>query len=110
MPWDEALWDGALRDYVRATIRLRHAHPALRRGTYRALLAKGELFAFERDYQGERLLVAFNTAQDESTLHLPVNPAPRLAEFAFGEGRVAVEGGAVAVTLPGRSGAVLRLL
>ncbi len=109
MPWDEQRWDAALRDYVRATIRLRHAHPALRRGTYRALLAKGELFAFERDYQGERLLVAFNTAQDESTLHLPVNPAPRLAEFAFGEGRVAVEGGKVAVTLPGRSGAVLRV-
>jgi glycosidase len=109
MIWDEQRWDGALRDYVRATIGLRRAHPALRRGTYRLLLAEGELLAYERDYQGERLVAAFNAAQDERTLRLPLNPAPGPVEFVFGAGHAGVEGSEIEVRLPARSGAVLRL-
>jgi len=109
MPWDERQWDIALRDYIRAAIQLRHAHPALRRGTYRTTLAKGELFAYERAYEGQHLVVTFNTAQSERQLHLSLADPVQRATLLFGEGQEQIAGGVLTVTLPARTGAVWQI-
>ncbi len=110
MPWDERQWDMALRDYVRATIHLRHAHPALRRGTYRTALAEGELFAYERVYEGQRFAVTFNTAQTERQLRLSLAAPAQEATLTFGQGWAHIENGTVIVTLPARTGAVWHIV
>ncbi len=110
MPWDERQWDTALRDYIRAAIQLRHAHPALRRGTYRTALAEGELFAYERVYEGQRFAVTFNTAQTERQLRLSLAAPAQQATLTFGQGRAHIHNGTVVVTLPARTGAVWHIV
>jgi glycosidase len=110
MPWDERQWDSALRDYIRAAIQLRHAHPALRRGTYRTILAEGELFAYERAYERQRFVVTFNTAQSERQLRLALADPVQRATLLFGEGQEEqIAGGVLTVTLPARTGAVWQI-
>lgn len=109
MPWDEGQWDTALRDYVRATIRLRHAHSALRRGSYRTVLAEGELFAYERADAKERFVVTFNTAGRQQVLRLSLASPGQRATLVLGEGQAQVERDGLSVTLPGRTGAVWQI-
>jgi neopullulanase len=109
MPWDESTWDTDLRGYVRETIRLRKAHPALRRGAYRTLLAEGDLYAFERAGDHERLIVAFNNATRANTLRIPLDLAGRQARLLFGEGNVTWDNGALAVDAGPGMGMVIAL-
>ena len=107
MPWDRSQWNTDLLDYVRATIRLRKTHSALRRGTYRTLLADGDAYAFERAYEGQRVVVAFNTASGAATLTIPVEGA-RQAHVVFGEA-ARLEGQTLIVQAAPRTGVVVVL-
>ncbi|MBN1679700.1 MAG: glycoside hydrolase family 13 protein [Anaerolineae bacterium] len=110
MPWDRAQWDMDLLDYVRQTIRVRKAHPALRRGTYRTLLAEGELYAFERKYETQRLVVAFNTAAEAKTLDVPLGQGAAHAHAVFGDAQhVVLHGTTVTINAPPRTGFVIGL-
>jgi alpha-glucosidase len=51
---------GSTLELYRALIALRRAEPALREGTYRSLDAAPDVFAFVREHDGRRLLVALN--------------------------------------------------
>jgi alpha-glucosidase len=51
---------GSLLAWTRRVLALRNASPALRTGHIRFLDAPGELLAFEREAEGERMLCAFN--------------------------------------------------
>ena len=46
--WDNGGWDLGVIGYAKSIIRLRHNHPALRRGTFRRLYAKDNIYAFAR--------------------------------------------------------------
>jgi neopullulanase len=60
-PWDEAeRWDHALLDFFRRAIALRHRWRALRTGTFEALYAKDNVYAFRRRLADEDLIVIFN--------------------------------------------------
>lgn len=107
MPWDRAQWDADLLDYVRATVYLRKEQVALRRGTYHTLLTEGELYAFERVYESERLVVAFNTASTEMTLRIPLGAEPGQPRVRFGGVQMALEDNTLVLQLPARSGAVI---
>jgi cyclomaltodextrinase len=107
MPWDRARWDMDLLDYVRATVHLRRAHPALRRGTYRTLLAEGECYAFERVYQAERLVVAFNTADQDMTLRIPFESGAGQPDVVFGSAQASFDGDTLVLQAPPRSGIVI---
>ena len=107
MPWDRARWDMDLLDYVQATVHLRRAHPALRRGTYRTLLAEGESYAFERAYQAERLVVAFSTADQDVTLRIPFEASAGQPEVVFGSAQASFDGDTLVLQIPPRSGIVI---
>lgn len=110
MPWDESAWDTDLRAFFQRAIALRHEQIPLRRGTYRALLARGDQLAFMREYEGQRVVAAFNTARNEAALEIPLGDVPGVPRAVFGE-PVSLNRGAQSLTLtaPARSGIVIAL-
>jgi alpha-glucosidase len=56
--------------HYRAVLGIRHAHPALACGSIRFLEAEGNLLAFIREWQDEKLLCVFNFG--DSTLDWPM--------------------------------------
>jgi cyclomaltodextrinase / maltogenic alpha-amylase / neopullulanase len=71
MPWDHAeSWNHDLRRYAKDLIALRKAHVALRRGSFRSLYAKDNLFILAREHENERLIVIFNVAKWQAELDL----------------------------------------
>ena len=112
--WDKRRWNTRLRDYFKHCIALRKAHPALRRGAYRRLLAQGDIYAFGRRLGDEALVIALNASK--GTWPLNVSVAGYLEEGArlqgvWGEGHARVENGRlVGLLLPARSGVVLEVV
>ncbi|MEY4071715.1 MAG: hypothetical protein RL721_2329, partial [Candidatus Eisenbacteria bacterium] len=102
-----------LHAWYRSAIALRHAHPALRTGSFRTVLADDtrDVWAFVREGEGEEVLVVLNAAPHDQRVPLPLDlgsgwrpifgHAPDGAADAFpdvrlpaSEGRVWARGGA----------------
>ncbi len=62
--------DAILHHYRRA-VAMRHAHPALSRGSLRDLHVSGDVLSFVRDTETETLFCAFNLGEEPAALHLP---------------------------------------
>lgn len=62
--------DREIFETYQSALHLRHAHPALRRGDFQLLDARddGQVLAFQRSWQGERLVVVLNRGKGEATL------------------------------------------
>jgi glycosidase len=60
-------------DFYRRAIALRNAHPALRTGSFRTVLAddKADVWAFLREGDGEQVLVVLNASEHPATVELP---------------------------------------
>jgi neopullulanase len=72
-PWDKTvLWDTALLHDFQRMIALRKARPALRHGSFRFLLAEGDVIAHARQLTGETVIVALNAAWGTRGVDLPV--------------------------------------
>lgn len=103
-PWDERMWDKALLEDFRKFIALRKAHPALRRGAFATLYAKGNGYAFARQDETETLVVAFNVGSEplEITLDLR-NVAPAggaLADVWTAAAPESLQEGRLTLTVP----------
>jgi cyclomaltodextrinase len=122
-PWDPGRWDGGLRSYVRALLRLRASEPALRHGSTVAIAAGGPAVAFERRLDARRLVVAVNPGTDEVVLEATIEGvAQGRLEMVDLDRSVAVTGpdgaagavdvvaGAARIAVPPRAGQVLRLV
>lgn len=72
MEWDETKQDQELLGFYMELVRLRKAHRALRDGSIEVLTAeKGRaVFAYAREAQGERLIVALNAGNRKEELSL----------------------------------------
>jgi cyclomaltodextrinase len=115
-PADPGAGDQALRAYVRGVITLRHAHPALRRGSFATAGATGHAAAYLRADADETFLVALNAAETACGLevHLP-GVADGALEEVVPDGwpwpagaPVAVAEGRGIVALPPRGARILR--
>ncbi|MEM6336433.1 MAG: glycoside hydrolase family 13 protein [Bacteroidota bacterium] len=70
-PWDdEAFWNTDIQNHIRQATRLRHEHPALRTGSFTALHAEDEVYAFRRQLDGTDVLVVFNAGTEPATVSL----------------------------------------
>lgn len=107
-PWERpADWDREILEAFRSLSALRREHPALRRGTYRRLAAADSLYAFTRELGEEILVVAVNAGIEAGALTGEVPRGGRTAALrAWGRGEAGLEGGALSLRLPGRSGGV----
>jgi cyclomaltodextrinase / maltogenic alpha-amylase / neopullulanase len=111
-PWhDEKSWDMDLLAYVKHAIALRHAHSALRRGSFSSIYAQDECFAFVRKLGSEAFVVALNAGMSAQELELPVGPyiaeGSRLAPLFGALSGATVQNGIVSVSIPAREGIVL---
>ncbi len=93
--------DASFLAFYRELLRLRAATPALHAGTYRSLSAAADVFAFVREHDGRRVLVALNFAPF-------ARPLP--AEAAGGRMLLSSRGGALQPTeLAGDEGRIVEL-
>lgn len=113
-PWDTAHWNQDLLAFVKKCVALRHAHPALRRGTYVRLYAHDGVYAFGRQLGPEVMVIALNAASSPRSVEIPVQA------LGLREGRLRdvwsetlwpfVSGTLRGLSLAPRSGVVLRSL
>jgi cyclomaltodextrinase len=113
-PWDEAGWDHAGLAWTKSVLAMRHAAPALRRGTFRTAGAAGAALGFVRSGpEGALAIVAVNASDGAAELGLLVPEAVgrRLTAVPLPgvEAQPAVVGadGALTVSVPARNGVVL---
>jgi glycosidase len=92
----------------RDLLRLRKATSALRRGTLTDLVASKTVYAYLRQHENDRVVVALNVGNTPADVLLPPGisgPAERL----YGEARWFDSPGGVRLELPAQTAAVLRL-
>jgi glycosidase len=97
-PWQEPeSWDRETLALMRELVALRRAHPALRYGDWKLVWSSEQAFAYERTYEGERLVVLINRGEALERVTLPVAlDAPQVvwgeARVSGGEEGIVVEG------------------
>jgi len=65
---------------------LRREQPALRHGTYRPILASGDLLIYMREFEDDRILVTLNLGVEPTTVALPAgSQAGKLLASTFGD-------------------------
>lgn len=86
-PWqDESSWNHELRDWYRQCIQLRLQLPALRRGDFRLLYANEQVVVYQRQYEGQTAVVAFNVGHEEESIISSPTFAHNLSEKLVTEG------------------------
>lgn len=112
-PWDRAdSWNTKLLETYRSLIALRHAHPALRHGSYHRLPSPSGslLYLFFRQTETERLLVAVNAGDDAAAASVHEPDPGRRFETLWGDGGIKTDGNWMRMALPPRTGAVWKVL
>jgi glycosidase len=109
----EAHWERDVLDYHRQLIALRHAHPALRTGSYQVLSAQGAAYAFTRTLGTEELLVAVNAGTAPTKIDLAASqfnsePNQLLYGNASAEWKGEGESRCLQLSLPARNGCILK--
>jgi neopullulanase len=110
-PWHRPdTWDTHLLHDFQRWIAFRKARPALRRGSFRTLLARDDVYAFARQLGRETIVVALNTATGTRRVDLPMEGLVADGEGldeVWAHGSVRAEGGWLrGVELAPRSGRV----
>ena len=102
-------WNHDLLNDHKALIALRHAHPALRTGTYTVLYAEGGVYAFMRSLGSDQLIVAVNTDEQPQTISLDCsqNNALTAEKVLYGAATMERSPSNLTVSLPARSGTIL---
>ncbi len=111
-PWEASRWDHDLLHDFQRLIALRTSSPALRRGSYRRLLAQGHVHVHERSYENETVIVAINVGKSDQRVDIPMPLADStvLNEMGVpGHGSLRVESGHLRqLALAPRSGRIFR--
>jgi glycosidase len=99
--------------YVQSLLRLRREHAALRFGKLWHLASDDSSYVFARETEEERVVVAFNNADQPRELRIPLadTPAQKAAEAGrlFGDAKAELGGGEIHITMPARSLSIFSL-
>lgn len=99
--------------YVQALLKLHREHAALRGGWLWHLASDETSYVFARESEEERLVVAFNNADQTRELHIPLadTPAQRASviDLLFGGAKVELAGKEIHITMPGQSLSIFSL-
>ncbi|MFZ4482942.1 MAG: alpha-amylase family glycosyl hydrolase [Chthoniobacterales bacterium] len=76
MRWDTEVTaeENSVREHFRKVAAARQAHPALRYGSRRALVASGDRYAFVRAHLGDVVLAVWNRGEHQTEFKLEVSP------------------------------------
>jgi neopullulanase len=99
--------------YVQALLKLHREHAALRSGWLWHLTSDESSYVFARESEEERLVVAFNNADQPRELHIPLGdtPAQKATEIVlvFGEAKAELGTKEIHLLLPGQSLSIFSL-
>ena len=97
-----------LLNHYKKLIAIRNSNKALQVGTYKTLLADDakEVFAFERSYEGKKVIVVLNNSDKPASIEVPVEENGMYKDI-LNEKNTEAKGDKVAITLPKRWGAIL---
>jgi glycosidase len=99
--------------YVQSLLRLRREHAALRGGWLWHMASDESSYVFARESEEERLVVAFNNADQPRELHIPLadTPAQKATEIAimFGEAKAEIAEHELRITMPAQSLSIFSL-
>ncbi len=112
-PWGASVWNVDLLTFFQKVTRLRHAHPALRRGQYITLHGEGNMYALARQLEDDKVIAVFNIGRGHEEAKLPVSglfPDGTALVDALAGDRFTVNSGELAVSSPPRSALVLELI
>lgn len=104
-PWhDETSWDKPFQAQLKQIIQLRHTRPALRHGQFKWLAVQRHAVMFQREYNGENVVVAFNRSEKPAKMDCPDHlSSVLLPEMGDNSQRLTP---ASTITLPGHGYAV----
>jgi cyclomaltodextrinase / maltogenic alpha-amylase / neopullulanase len=107
MPLEDSLDPAqeSVREHFKKSAAARHAHPALRYGSRRALVAAGDRYAFVRRHLDDAVLCVWNRADSDSDFTVDVSPemADGTYRDALSDRAIEVLDGKSSFTLPPRS-------
>ena len=99
--------------YVQALLKLRRQHPALRTGQLWHLASDESSYVFARESEEERVVVAFNNADQPRDVRIPLadTPAQKAMEMAllFGPAKATLAGSEIRITMPAQSLSIFTL-
>jgi len=99
--------------YAQSLLKLRRQHPALRTGQLWHLASDESSYVFARESEEERVVVAFNNADQSQEVHIPLadTPAQKATEMAllFGQAKAALAGSEIRITMPAQSLSIFSL-
>ncbi len=109
-PWSETLWDHDLREDFKRFIALRRAHPALRRGDFITLYAKGQSYGYARRDERETFVVLLNAGTQADAIEVDLGnllPPDATVHDVWSQESVSLTGTKLSYTLPPLSSCVL---
>jgi neopullulanase len=99
--------------YLQSLLRLRREHAALRGGWLWHMASDESAYVFARESGEERLVVAFNNADQPRELHIALadTPAQKATEIAimFGEAKAEMAGREIRIVMPAQSLSIFSL-
>jgi neopullulanase len=99
--------------YVQSLLRIRREHAALRGGQLWHLASDESSYVFARESEEERLVVAFNNADQSRELRIPLADTPAAKagdiELVFGEAKAELARKEIHVTMPAQSLSIFSL-
>jgi glycosidase len=99
--------------YVQSLLRIRREHAALRGGQLWHLASDESSYVFARESDEERLVVAFNNADQSRELRIALADTPAQAaaaiELLFGEAKAELAGKEIRITMPAQSLSIFSL-
>src|SRR6267378_3446822 len=100
--------------YVQSLLKLRHEHVALRTGQLWHLASDESSYVFARESEeDERIVVAFNNADQPRELRIPLADTPAQGAaaigFLFGEAKAELAGNEIRLTMPAQSLSIFSL-
>jgi cyclomaltodextrinase / maltogenic alpha-amylase / neopullulanase len=109
-PWDKDRWNDNLLDFFKHCISLRNKYPSLRRGDFKKLYAKEDVYAFARQFEDETLIVVLNVAKEIRVPNIQVDdflPEGSLLRKIWDNSTISFHDGFMhGLTLSPRSGSV----
>jgi len=98
---------------VQALLKLHHEHTALRGGWLWHLASDETSYVFARESEEERLVAAFNNADQPRELRVPLGDTPAqrasVIDLLFGDAKVELAGKEIRITMPGQSLSIFSL-
>ncbi len=112
--WNQREWNHGLHFHFRRCIALRKAHPALRRGDFTILHARGSSFVYQRRLGDDTFVVALNSGAEPARINFAAGsdlPEGAVLQDVWSSATVRVAGGNITGgQIPARDGVVWQLV